>query len=646
MPKKAKKPSKLAKLLQSSQLRAFSVVVLVVAAGAIILPNIFAATRPVMPFVNSLSATPTNTASYAVTLKWNGYTTHHFTVKSFKGSQLLNTWWTPDKTFGIQNLQCGVTHTFKVAPAKEGGGFEGEQQSVNATVPCPQVNLTGLTANGTSVTATWAKVNFAERYTIYMKGGNEGYSGVTTTNTSRTISGRCGTTYYAYVTATANNQTGSGSTVRSVTTASCTPTPPPPNNPPPSNPQPPTTGGGGGGTTSSGGSSTPSSGGSTSSGGSRSSSSGSRSTGGGTTSTPAKAGPPAAPENFAATVRSNKVVVLTWDASGGADHYLINRSTDNQNWQEIANTTSTSYEDEDANFETTYYYQLQAVGSDGQVSGTVTAQVATEAFEASSSTITSQDKLVSITIPDGAIDGEYNCTLSASEEASDIPKGQNTLLGPYDLLCVTADGVIIDSFTKSLSVTMKLASVVKGYEDINVQAYGDNGWTPVEAKFDPEKQEVSFSLASAKSFAAFGVKPSSIWGVVLTIFLIIAAIVGGIFGFRWWRNRTPSQYQAVMAQNTAEQEFKEALAHPDCTHLSMAQQVVPSSNGCYECEQQGTKWSSLRICLSCGHVGCSDDSLEQHALKHYQQTGHPLIYEYGNPNGNTIGWCYIDQTYI
>jgi hypothetical protein len=97
---------------------------------------------------------------------------------------------------------------------------------------------------------------------------------------------------------------------------------------------------------------------------------------------------------------------------------------------------------------------------------------------------------------------------------------------------------------------------------------------------------------------------------------------------------------------TAEQEFKQALAKPDCSHLGMAQQVIPSSQGCYECEQQHTHWNSLRICLICGHVGCSDDSPEQHALKHFHATGHPLIYEYGNPAGNTIGWCYIDQTYI
>ena len=35
--------------------------------------------------------------------------------------------------------------------------------------------------------------------------------------------------------------------------------------------------------------------------------------------------------------------------------------------------------------------------------------------------------------------------------------------------------------------------------------------------------------------------------------------------------------------------------------------------GCEECLRDGTRWVHLRLCLSCGHVGCCDSSLSKHA---------------------------------
>ena len=34
-------------------------------------------------------------------------------------------------------------------------------------------------------------------------------------------------------------------------------------------------------------------------------------------------------------------------------------------------------------------------------------------------------------------------------------------------------------------------------------------------------------------------------------------------------------------------------------------------------------WVGLWLCLSCGWVACSDDSPNQHAKAHYQETDHP-----------------------
>jgi Zn-finger in ubiquitin-hydrolases and other protein len=53
--------------------------------------------------------------------------------------------------------------------------------------------------------------------------------------------------------------------------------------------------------------------------------------------------------------------------------------------------------------------------------------------------------------------------------------------------------------------------------------------------------------------------------------------------------------------------------------------VPPSGPGCVECEAAGGWWVHLRRCAQCGHVGCCDTSPEQHASRHFADTGHPFI---------------------
>lgn len=53
--------------------------------------------------------------------------------------------------------------------------------------------------------------------------------------------------------------------------------------------------------------------------------------------------------------------------------------------------------------------------------------------------------------------------------------------------------------------------------------------------------------------------------------------------------------------------------------------VRPSGTGCVECLRDGTWWFHLRRCAQCGHIGCCDSSPHQHATRHFQETGHPVI---------------------
>jgi uncharacterized UBP type Zn finger protein len=81
-----------------------------------------------------------------------------------------------------------------------------------------------------------------------------------------------------------------------------------------------------------------------------------------------------------------------------------------------------------------------------------------------------------------------------------------------------------------------------------------------------------------------------------------------------------------------------------CGHLSTIQDVVPSADGCEDCLKIGDEWVHLRLCLSCGYVGCCDDSKNKHATHHHHATSHPIITSY--EEGENWLWCYVDRVGI
>ena len=80
-----------------------------------------------------------------------------------------------------------------------------------------------------------------------------------------------------------------------------------------------------------------------------------------------------------------------------------------------------------------------------------------------------------------------------------------------------------------------------------------------------------------------------------------------------------------------------------CEHFFEIRPVTPRASGCEECSALGETWNELRVCLSCGHVGCCEDSEHAHALKHFNATGHPLIAPL--ERGETWSWCYEHRRY-
>jgi K+:H+ antiporter len=81
-----------------------------------------------------------------------------------------------------------------------------------------------------------------------------------------------------------------------------------------------------------------------------------------------------------------------------------------------------------------------------------------------------------------------------------------------------------------------------------------------------------------------------------------------------------------------------------CTHLWAIRPVRPSAPGCEECLRIGSWWVHLRMCMTCGHVGCCDQSPNRHATKHFQAAGHPLIRSL--EPGEDWMWCYVDEVFL
>jgi CPA1 family monovalent cation:H+ antiporter len=80
-----------------------------------------------------------------------------------------------------------------------------------------------------------------------------------------------------------------------------------------------------------------------------------------------------------------------------------------------------------------------------------------------------------------------------------------------------------------------------------------------------------------------------------------------------------------------------------CEHLQQAPlSVRPNTpDGCEECLRDGTRWVHLRLCLTCGHVGCCDSSPQRHADRHFDETQHPVMRSF--ETGEAWRWCYVDS---
>jgi uncharacterized UBP type Zn finger protein len=85
-----------------------------------------------------------------------------------------------------------------------------------------------------------------------------------------------------------------------------------------------------------------------------------------------------------------------------------------------------------------------------------------------------------------------------------------------------------------------------------------------------------------------------------------------------------------------------------CHHFDHLKPVpsaaVSYRKGCEDCLKIGGTWVHLRICLTCGHVGCCDSSPHKHATAHFRGTKHPVITS--GEAGETWAYCYADDQFL
>ncbi|MEV7832175.1 UBP-type zinc finger domain-containing protein [Streptomyces subrutilus] len=101
---------------------------------------------------------------------------------------------------------------------------------------------------------------------------------------------------------------------------------------------------------------------------------------------------------------------------------------------------------------------------------------------------------------------------------------------------------------------------------------------------------------------------------------------------------------ADQAEATAGEPAAEARATAASAARGPSDGGPAPAAGCDRCLAAGQSWVHLRICLTCGSVGCCDSSRGQHAWSHAVRTGHPLARS--AEAGEEWAWCYEDELFL
>ncbi len=242
---------------------------------------------------------------------------------------------------------------------------------------------------------------------------------------------------------------------------------------------------------------------------------------------------PQPPITLSALAVGDSTVRLTWgkaDNDSSTHGFEVQRSTDNKDWQTLQEyTTDEVYIDSDVQFETKYYYRVRSIGWEDKKSKFANVEVTTNPFTSNTSgsdlTLESEDRQITVVIPDAAITEDAFCSLrnDHSKPAPEI-KNHEVALGPYEVLCKTRDSAIITDFKAPLDVSVQTEA--EPYIALKLYGY-DDSWTEIA---DITTAAGSPQAVTTPHFAVLGEKKSSPLILKIAIGLGIAAgtIAGGV----------------------------------------------------------------------------------------------------------------------
>ena len=120
---------------------------------------------------------------------------------------------------------------------------------------------------------------------------------------------------------------------------------------------------------------------------------------------------------------------------------------------------------------------------------------------------------------------------------------------------------------------------------------------------------------------------------------VLRVVLAGLDVEETMLQRVDEQVEEIREEDVI---LPEHLTDP-CPHLADAPTCLAARTpqGCAECLRDGTEWVHLRLCLTCGHVGCCDSSVGRHASGHWRETGHPVMRSI--EPGEAWRWCYVDE---
>lgn len=123
----------------------------------------------------------------------------------------------------------------------------------------------------------------------------------------------------------------------------------------------------------------------------------------------------------------------------------------------------------------------------------------------------------------------------------------------------------------------------------------------------------------------------------VALYVLVLALIGPVLATRsrWIAALVPNRLVGGSFQYVGTETMRSG-----CEHVSRPL-PAPRTAGCEECLKLGDEWVHLRMCITCGKVGCCDDSKNKHATAHWHEERHPAIVSF--EPGETWRYCYEDE---